>query len=236
MSSAATTPPARTPSLLAELTGIRVRVISEEPVVRVGVRCLLGSRSDSLVFVEDAHEEGADAVLYDVLSLCRTDGKDLEELVARHPGRVLALSRALQPGLTARALVLGAVAAVPLGAAPEELLAAVHDLFEGRFQDGSPADLANRRDRDHRLGRQACLSPREHEVLGLIVSGASNREIAVALNISHNTVKSLIRAAYQKIDVASRSQAVAWGVEHGFPPRPDQRATAHSGRSAYQSV
>ena len=36
--------------------------------------------------------------------------------------------------------------------------------------------------------------------------------------LSPNTVKSYIRAIYRKINVASRTQAVLWGVEHGFSP------------------
>jgi len=210
---------------LADLTGLRVHVISEEPVVRAGVRTLLESCSETLAFVEDPKRQGVDAVFYDVLGLRLNGGQDLEAVVERHPGRVVALSRVLQPGLTARALALGAVAAVPLGAGPDELLAVVHDLFEGRLHDGSPADLANRRDRDRRLGQDVCLSPREYQVLSLIVAGATNPEITAELNITANTVKSYIRAAYAKIDVSTRSQAVAWGVDHGFPT--SRRAPGH---------
>lgn len=216
MSSSATSH-AGHPSLLAELTGVRVLVISDEPVIRAGVRCLLASRSQTLAFVEDRNGHAADVVFYDVLGLRCSGGQDLRAVVRSHPGRVVALARTLQPGLTARALQLGAIAAVPLSAQPDELLAAVHGLLEGRFQDGSCADVANRRDRDARLGLEVCLSPREHQILSLIVAGESNQEIAAEMNISANTVKSLIRAAYLKIGVTRRAQAVAWGVDHGIP-------------------
>lgn len=218
MSTTVTPDPARR-SFLAELTGLRIHVISEEPVVRAGIRSLLEARSQTIAFVDDLKTQGADVVFFDVLGLCHNRGRELEVLAERCPGRVLALSRALQPGLTARALELGAIAAVPLGAGPDELLQAVDDLFEGRFHDGSAADLANRRDRDHRLGRDACLTPRERQVLALIVAGASNRQITAELDVTENTVKSFIRGAYNKIGVRTRSQAVAWGVDHGFPTR-----------------
>jgi DNA-binding NarL/FixJ family response regulator len=207
-------------SLLAELTALRVHVRSDEPVVRMGIQSLLESRCATLAFVEDLTEQDADVVFFDVIGLHLNQGTDLEDVVAHYPGRVLALSRTLQPGLTARALALGAVAAVPLGACADELVAAIHDLFEGRFGDGSPADLANQRDRDHRLGHDASLSPRELEVLYLIVAGASNPEIGAALNITTNTVKTYVRHTYAKIGVSTRSQAVAWGVEHGIPTQP----------------
>jgi DNA-binding CsgD family transcriptional regulator len=60
---------------------------------------------------------------------------------------------------------------------------------------------------------------REQEVLALIVAGSSNQHIARELHIGINTVKSLIRNAYRKVGVSTRAQAVAWGVEHGFPTR-----------------
>jgi DNA-binding CsgD family transcriptional regulator len=54
-------------------------------------------------------------------------------------------------------------------------------------------------------------------VLGLIVRGRSNDELGDELFITLNTVKTLIRSIYRKIGVTTRAQAVAWGVEHGFP-------------------
>src|SRR5690349_10823569 len=173
MSSSAPSHPPRH-SLLAELCPLRVRVISEEPVVRAGIRCLLESCADNVAFVEDGAD--VDVLLYDVIGLRQRGSHDLEHLVQMYPGRVLALARFLQPGLTARALELGATAAVPLGAEPDELVEAVRDLFDGRFEDGSAADVANRIDRDLRLGTGVCLSPRERQVISLIVGGASNHE------------------------------------------------------------
>jgi DNA-binding NarL/FixJ family response regulator len=207
----------RRPSLLAELTGVRVHVISDEPVVRAGVRCLLADRGETVTCADDVGDPAADVVLYDVIGLSLSGCQALETVVTRYPGRVLALSRTGQPWLTARALSLGAIAAVPLGAGSDELAEAVHDLFEGRFHDGSATDLANQRDRDHRLGGGACLSPREQDVLSLIVAGASNHQISAELNIKPNTVKTFIRSAYQKIGVSTRAQAAAWGVDHGLP-------------------
>ena len=52
------------------------------------------------------------------------------------------------------------------------------------------------------------------------MAGVSNYEITLELNLTHNSVKSMIRCGYNKIGVATRAQAVAWGVEHGFPTTP----------------
>jgi DNA-binding NarL/FixJ family response regulator len=64
------------------------------------------------------------------------------------------------------------------------------------------------------------LSVREAEILRLITQGLSNQEIAEKAYLSINTVKSYIRTAYRKMGVSSRSQAVLWGIDHGF--RPDR--------------
>ena len=60
------------------------------------------------------------------------------------------------------------------------------------------------------------LSTREAEVLDLICCGMSNLEIAEQLFVSVNSVKTYVRQIYQKIGVARRAQAVAWGLGHGF--------------------
>lgn len=201
----------------APLPRVRVRVHSEHPIVPAGLATLLAPYADRVRVVEDG-EVGPDVVvLYDVFGLHEGDDRELELLVKRHPGRVLALSRELQPGLTARALGLGAVASVSIGADAEELLAAIEAFAAGHLQDGSQADLDNQADRRRQLGRDVNLTPREQEVLGLIVAGRSNEELSAELYLSVNTVKSVIRSVYRKIEVTSRTQAVAWGVEHGFP-------------------
>ncbi len=53
---------------------------------------------------------------------------------------------------------------------------------------------------------------------GLITQGLSNQEIADRSYLSINSVKTYIRTAYRKIGVTRRSQAVVWGMKHGFEP------------------
>ena len=52
-------------------------------------------------------------------------------------------------------------------------------------------------------------------MLALISQGLSNREIAQTTYLSINSVKTYVRAAYRKIGVARRSQAVRWALQHG---------------------
>ena len=53
-------------------------------------------------------------------------------------------------------------------------------------------------------------------MLDLICRGMSNLEIAEELYVSVNSVKTYVRQIYQKIGVARRAQAVAWGLANGF--------------------
>nr|WP_281385975.1 LuxR C-terminal-related transcriptional regulator [Nocardioides luti] len=62
------------------------------------------------------------------------------------------------------------------------------------------------------------MTPREAEILGLITRGLTNTEIATALYLSINSVKTYIRSGYRKIGVSRRTQAVAWGMAHGLGP------------------
>ena len=67
------------------------------------------------------------------------------------------------------------------------------------------------------LGGAAGLSPRESEVLRLVVLGHSNQAIAESIFLSINSVKTYIRSTYRKINVTTRAQAIVWAIQHGFP-------------------
>ena len=68
------------------------------------------------------------------------------------------------------------------------------------------------------------------EILDLIKAGHSNQEIAAALYLSINSVKSYIRTAYRKIGVRTRSQAVLWGCHHDVLLDPDRQSSHPLGR------
>jgi DNA-binding NarL/FixJ family response regulator len=69
----------------------------------------------------------------------------------------------------------------------------------------------------------ATLSPREVEVLRLLITGAGNQAIAATLIISPHTVKNHVASILSKLDVASRTQAALRGRELGLsPPTADR--------------
>ena len=60
------------------------------------------------------------------------------------------------------------------------------------------------------------LTPREHEVLRLIVQGKTNQAIAVELGISEKTVEKYIGALFTKLNVTSRVEAAVYAVREGL--------------------
>lgn len=66
------------------------------------------------------------------------------------------------------------------------------------------------------LGNRDQLSDREREILNLVATGASNKEIARALNISTNTIKVHLRNIFAKIGVSSRTEAAMYAINSGI--------------------
>jgi NarL family two-component system response regulator LiaR len=204
---------------------IKICVVSGHPIIVAGIRTLLTelSGSDRFVCVPDPGD--AHVVIYDAFNLALPDYDpgELKQLIAEHPGRVLALSRLLQPALTARALAAGAVAPVSIGADTDELVALIEAVATGEVtRDAELAHESLERLITH-LRTDVGLTAREQTVLALIAAGYSNHQIATKLYITINTVKTTIRSTYSKLGVTTRAQAVAWAIEHGYaslPPRP----------------
>jgi DNA-binding CsgD family transcriptional regulator len=77
------------------------------------------------------------------------------------------------------------------------------------------------------------LSEREVEILRLLATGASNKEIGAALNISANTVKVHVRNIFAKIDAASRTEAVMAAVRMGLVQNPAPEQTVEAGQDEF---
>lgn len=206
---------------------VTVCVVSGHAIVAAGVRTLLSDHPDHEQFAFVADAVDADVVIYDAFNLAVADDEPVElaSLVASHPGRVLVLSRLLQPGLTARALAAGAVAPLSIGADADELVALVEATSKGAVASDAQLAAENLERLTSHLRADVGLTPRERTVLALIAAGYTNDQIAAELYVSINTVKTTIRNTYSRLQVRTRAQAVAWAIEHGYATLPSAPGT-----------
>ncbi len=164
-----------------------------------------------------------DIVLYDTFAQVQGNQAEIHEVLeSDHTGKVVLYSWNTQPELISAAIERGASGYLSKAMSAAELVTALEDIAAGEVvsvstpaPDAVPGDWP---------GRDAGLSAREAEVLALITQGLTNELIARHTYLSANSVKSYIRSAYRKIGVTSRSQAVVWGVRHGFLPDVSRQA------------
>jgi len=189
---------------------VRTAIVSRQEVVARGLTAMLADHPERVAVTAlpsvRSEARGVDVIVYDVHGLLNADGSELEHLVGHTGARILVLSRDMRPDLRARALAMGCRSWVSMSIRSGDLVDAIERTAAGEV-------LAEKGDRS---SWEQGLSPREVEVLALITQGLSNADIATRLYLSENTLKSHIRSAYRKIGSASRSQAVAWAIQHGF--------------------
>ena len=202
---------------------IRVLVVDDHAVVRDGLERILNHPDDMQVFgaaadgaaaLALAERERPDVVLMD-LSMPGMDGVDAtRSLTTAQPDvKVVVLTSFGDQRRILDALGAGAVGYLFKDASPGEIVAAVRTVVAG----GAPLDPKAARvlldaQRQPRQGDN--LSPRERQVLELLVTGLANKHIARRLGITERTVKAHLTSIFQQLGVTDRTQAALWAKEH----------------------
>ena len=200
----------------------RVLLADDHPVWRAGVRDLLGAEPDLSVVAEAADGEaaldalragGVDVAVLD-MEMPRVTGVEVARAVRAEglPVAVLALSNYDDPVYVSGLLAEGAAGYLTKDQPPELIVEAVRAVARGEgrwFVAPAPGALGTG-------GPADSLTDRERDVLGLLAGGRSNAEIAAALFVSENTVRTHLTAAYAKVGVGSAREAVAWAWRTGF--------------------
>lgn len=197
---------------------IRVALVDDHPVVRAGMRALVDGQDDLTVVGEasDAHsaEQLVAAVRPDVvlmdLNLGRGPGG--AEVTARlralpEPPQVLVLTTYDTEADILSAIDAGASGYLLKDAPPEDLFRAIRGTARGEVVL-APTVAARLVKRTGPL-----LTDREVEILGLLATGQSNRELAKRLFVSEATIKSHLSHIYTKLEVDTRAAAVARAIE-----------------------
>ncbi|HEY4376853.1 MAG TPA: response regulator transcription factor [Acidimicrobiales bacterium] len=157
---------------------------------------------------------------------------NIVEVLAANPrvGHVAVYSWNFSPELVDLAFELGASAYLTKGLSGSDLANALVAIRSGERVVSHPPAGAGRPEVGRRWpGRERGLTERESEVLALIAQGKRPAEIAEALYLSINSIKTHTRNLYRKIGVTSRTEAALWGVDHGF--RPDRSSGDHWNQS-----
>lgn len=199
---------------------LRLAIVDDYDIVVAGVAHMFTQYPDRVIVVElKANEpvsKDVDITLFDTFAQGEADGPDLDAVLAnRHAGRVVVYTWTFDPDVIDTALAKGAAGYLAKTLPAAELVESLERIAAGEIVV-SPAPTARSLVGQDWPGREESLSERESEILALITQGKNNNQIASATFLSVNSVKTYIRTAYAKIGVASRTQAVLWGVRHGL--------------------
>lgn len=204
---------------------IRLLLVDDHPVMRVGLANLLTSDPDFVVVGQADDGETAVTLWRDVRpDVCLLDitmhGLDGIATMQRlreidRFAKVLILTSSDSAADVAWALSAGANGYMTKNVSHEELFAAIREVARG----GTPVSRDRIVDAASTPMESTGITPREVEVLGLLREGFSNAEIARLLGISTHTAKAHVAALLAKLDVADRAEAVARGFDLGFLSR-----------------
>jgi DNA-binding NarL/FixJ family response regulator len=202
---------------------ITVAIVDDYDVVVMGLANMFDQYRDRVVVAElDTNEPLVDTVdiaLYDSFAQPESDHDDIAVLVANpRARRVVVYTWNFHPDLIRSARQQGAHGYLSKTLPARELVTALEAVHAGETIISEVPPRARSVIGLDWPGRSEGLSDRESEILALITQGKSNAEVAALTYLSPNTVKSYIRMIYRKIEVGSRTQAVLWGVNHGFTP------------------
>jgi DNA-binding NarL/FixJ family response regulator len=202
---------------------ITVALVDDYDVVVKGVANMLDPYRDRVVIAElDSTmpvDDRVDIVLYDSFAQPESDHEEIAELIANpRARRVVVYTWNFHPDLIESARRHGAHGYLSKTLPARELVAALEAVHGGEIVISEAAARVRSAPGLDWPGRGEGLSDREAEILALITQGKSNADVARLTYLSPNTVKSYIRTIYRKLGVGSRTQAVLWGVQHGFTP------------------
>jgi len=210
---------------------VRLVIADDHTIFRDGLRRLLESEPEFQVVGEAADGTEAIAMIQQVkpdillldLAMPKMPGLEtLRELsTSGSPVRVILLTAAIEKRQIVEALQMGARGVVMKDSATQLLLKSIRTVMNGQFWVGREAvgDMVQYlRDRAATdapsPGKAYGLTRRELEILGTIVAGLSNKEIAHKFSLSEDTVKHHLTNIFDKVGVSSRLELALFAINN----------------------
>lgn len=208
---------------------VRLALVDDSELVRLGLRTLLGLHRDRIEIVAEAASVAEATALVPparpdvvLLDMRLPDGNGVQacrQLLALAPGaRILFLTSSVDDDLVADSIRAGASGYLLKEINGAELIRAILEVAAG----GQAIDAAVtarllrivRGDGTPGPGTGELLTPQDRRLLALLAAGRTNREIGGELGLAEKTIKNQLTALFEKLGIGRRSQAAAYYVQH----------------------
>ena len=213
-------------------TTIRLVVADDHPVVRIGVKNMLmsdpsfevvGEANDGDEAIKETLQLEPDILLLDLYMPKLPGLEAMRAIMSRTPRvKVILLTSTITTQQIIEALQIGARGIVLKDAVANHLFTSIRAVAAGDYWIGGQR-VVNLIQALHELTQKAAkpvrktfgLTPRELEVVGCIVEGCSNRDVAKQFSISEETVKRHLSNIFDKTGVSTRLELALFAISHG---------------------
>lgn len=206
----------------------RVLIVDDHSLIRDGLRSIISGRYPAADILEAGDFAEAlemlgtvgevDLVLLDLNIPDASRLSALRQLRSDFPSTpVVMVSGVYDRSTVEEALDVGAAGFIPKAMGRDDIISAIEEVLTGEIY--MPSQLAENPDAQEDAAireRIETLTPQQRVVLGLLVGGRVNKQIAFDLGVSMTTVKAHVSAVLQKMNVYNRTQAVILANKVGF--------------------
>lgn len=210
---------------------IRVLLVDDEDIVRYGIKAIcqadrslqiVGEANNGQAAIAQVESHQPDVILMDINMPVMDGITAMQSICQQYPNtKVLILTAYEDDDHLVQAMQQGASGYLLKNTPPEDLVRIIWSAHKGYMQVGPQlAQKLCAQLKPSRLSTPTSkakntkgITPREQEVLGLIVEGASNREIAQTLHIAEKTVKNHVSNLLSRVGVRDRTQLALWSVQ-----------------------